>query len=125
MNYHSNDWKLPHSKQKQKKFLSLKTKMTKTAKIILAILIAVIIGLIGYAIAIQDKVKAWNELIETQTRIQELEKIIEDAQFDYAIAETSKNECIESWNAQKEKAHDDAEKARLEIKEIQGFLMSR
>jgi len=32
--------------------------MTKTAKIILAILIAVIIGLIGYAIAIQDKVKA-------------------------------------------------------------------
>ena len=125
MNYHSNDWKLPHSKQKQKKLLSLKTKMTKTAKIILAILIAVIIGLIGYAIAIQDKVKAWNELIETQTRIQELEKIIEDAQFDYAIAETSKNECIESWNAQKEKAHDDAEKARIEIKELQGFILSR
>lgn len=99
--------------------------MTKTTKIILAILIAVIIGLIGYAIAIQDKVKAWNELLETQTRIQELEKIIEDAQFDYAIAETSKNECIESWNEQKEKAHDDAEKARLEIKELQGFLMSR
>lgn len=99
--------------------------MTKTTKIILAILIAVIIGLIGYAIAIQDKVKAWNELLETQTRIQELEKIIEDAQFDYAIAETSKNECIESWNEQKQKAHDDAEKARLEIKELQGFLMSR
>lgn len=99
--------------------------MTKKTKIILAILIAVIIGLIGYAIAIQDKVKAWNELLETQTRIQELEKIIEDAQFDYAIAETSKNECIESWNEQKEKAHDDAEKARLEIKELQGFLMSR
>ena len=99
--------------------------MNKTTKIILAILIAVIIGLIGYAIAIQDKVKAWNELLETQTRIQELEKIIEDAQFDYAIAETSKNECIESWNEQKEKAHDDAEKARLEIKELQGFLMSR
>jgi len=32
--------------------------MNKTTKIILAILIAVIIGLIGYAIAIQDKVKA-------------------------------------------------------------------
>lgn len=99
--------------------------MTKTAKIILWILIAIIVGLVAYSVAIQDKVRAWNELLETQTRIQELEKIIEDAQFDYAIAETSKNECIESWNAQKIKAHDDAEKARLEIKEIQGFLMSR
>lgn len=99
--------------------------MSKTAKIILWILIAVIVGLVAYSVAIQDKVRAWNELIETQTRIQELEKIIADAQFDYAIAETSKNECIESWNAQKEKAHDDAEKARLEIKELQGFLMSR
>lgn len=99
--------------------------MSKTAKIILWILIAVIVGLVAYSVAIQDKVRAWNELIETQTRIQELEKIIADAQFDYAIAETNKNECIESWDTQKEKAHDDAEKARLEIKELQGFLMSR
>lgn len=99
--------------------------MSKTAKIILWILIAVIVGLVAYSVAIQDKVRAWNELIETQTRIQELEKIIADAQFDYAIAETSKNECIESWNAQKEKAHDDAEKARLEIKELQGFILDR
>ena len=99
--------------------------MTKLTKIILWLLITIIVGLVAYSVAIQDKVKAWNELIETQTRIQELEKIIEDAQFDYAIAETSKNECIESWNAQKEKAHDDAEKARLEIKELQGFILSR
>ena len=99
--------------------------MTKTIKIILWILIAVIIGLVAYSVAIQDKVRAWNDLIESQARIQELEQIIADAQFSYSIAETSKNECIESWNAQKQKAHDDAEKARLEIKEIQGFLMSR
>ena len=99
--------------------------MTKTIKIILTVLIAVIIWLIAYWVAIQDKVRAWNDLIESQARIQELEQIIADAQFSYSIAETSKNECIESWNAQKQKAHDDAEKARLEIKEIQGFLMSR
>lgn len=99
--------------------------MSKTAKIILWILIAVIVGLVAYSVAIQDKVRAWNDLIESQARIQELEQIIADAQFSYSIAETSKNECIESWNAQKQKAHDDAEKARLEIKEIQGFLMSR
>lgn len=99
--------------------------MTKTIKIILTVLIAVIIWLIAYWVAIQDKVKAWNDLLQSQARIQELEQIIADAQFSYSIAETSKNECIESWNAQKEKAHDDAEKARLEIKELQGFLMSR
>lgn len=99
--------------------------MTKLTKIILWLLITIIVGLVAYSVAIQDKVKAWNELLKTQTRIQELEKIIEDAQFDYAIAETSKNECIESWNEQKQKAHDDAEKARLEIKELQGFILSR
>ncbi len=99
--------------------------MTKTAKIILWLLVAVIVGLVAYSVAIQDKVKAWNDLLQSQARIEELEKIIADAQFSYSIAETSKNECIESWDAQKEKAHDDAEKARLEIKELQGFLMSR
>lgn len=99
--------------------------MTKTIKIILTVLIAVIIWLIAYGVAIQDKVRAWNDLLQSQARIQELEQIIADAQFSYSIAETSKNECIESWNAQKQKAHDDAEKARLEIKELQGFLMSR
>lgn len=99
--------------------------MTKTAKIILWLLVAVIVGLVAYSVAIQDKVKAWNDLIESQARIQELEQIIADAQFSYSIAETSKKECIESWDNQKQKAHDDAEKARLEIKEIQGFLMSR
>ena len=99
--------------------------MTKTVKIILWILIALVVGLVAYSVAIQDKVKAWNELIESQSRIAELEAIIEDAQFRYAIAETSKDECIASWNDQKQKAHDEAEKARLEIKELQGFLMSR
>lgn len=99
--------------------------MTKTVKIILWILIAVIIWLVAYSVAVQDKVKAWNDLIASQQRIQELEDIIEDAQFRYAIAETSKNECIKSWDEQKQKAHDDAEKARIEIKELQGFILSR
>lgn len=99
--------------------------MTKTIKIILGILIAVIIGLVAYSVAIQDKVKAWNELLASQERIAELEEIISDAQFRYAIAETSKEECISSWNDEKEKAHDEAEKARLEIKELQGLIRSR
>ena len=81
--------------------------------------------LIAVIVLLQPKVAAWEDLIKTQNRIAELEEIIEDAQFRYAIAETSKAECIQSWEDQKDKAHDDAEKARIEIKELQGFLMNR
>lgn len=99
--------------------------MTKIVKIILWVLVAVIIWLVAYSVAIQDKVKAGNDLINAQNRIEELNAIIEDAQFRYAIAETSKNECIESWNQEKVKLHDTAEKARIEINELQGFLRNR
>lgn len=99
--------------------------MTKTAKIILWLLIAIIIGLVAYSVAIQDKVKAWNDLIQTQARLDELKSLIEDAKLEYSIAEQSKQECIESWDKKKEKAHDDAEKYRIEIKELQGFLLNR
>lgn len=99
--------------------------MNKTTKIILALLVAIIVWLVAYSVAIQDKVKAGNDLINAQNRIEELNGIIEDAQFRYAIAETSKNECIESWNNEKVKLHDEAEKARIEINELQGFLMNR
>ncbi len=99
--------------------------MTKTMKMILAILIAVIILLVAYSVAIQDKVKAWNDLLKTQERIEELNALIEDAQFRYAIAETAKNECIESWNNEKVKLHNDAEKYRIEKSELEGFLLNR
>lgn len=99
--------------------------MTKTLKITLWIMFTAIFLLATYSISIQSKVKAWNELIKSQERVAELEQIIEDAQFNWAIAETSKAECIQSREDQKQKAHDDAEKARLEIKEIKGFLWSR
>lgn len=99
--------------------------MTKTNKIIYAILVAIIVGLVAYALIVQPKVNAGQELINAQARIQELEDLIEDAQLTYAVAESSKQECIESWNKQKEKAHDDAEKYRLEKKELEGFILGR
>jgi len=99
--------------------------MNKTAKIILWILIWIIALLVWYALAIQDKVKAWNDLIQTQARLEELQNLIEEAQETYSVAEKAKNECIESWNKEKDKAHDDAEKYRIEMKELQGFLMNR
>lgn len=99
--------------------------MNKTTKIILWLLVAIIVWLVAYSVAIQDKVKAGNDLIQAQARIEELQLLIEDAQETYSVAEKAKNECIESWNKQKEKAHDDAEKYRIEIKELEGFLLDR
>lgn len=101
------------------------TKQNKIRSIIMTILMVIMWILIAVIVLLQPKVAAWEDLIKTQNRIAELEEIIEDAQFRYAIAETSKAECIQSWEDQKDKAHDDAEKARIEIKELQGFLMNR
>jgi len=99
--------------------------MTKTIKIILAVLIAVIIWLVAYSVAIQDKVKAWNDLIQTQARLDELDRLIKEEQEKYAYTDVAKAECIEYRDKEKDRAHDSAEKYRIEIKELQGFLMSR
>lgn len=99
--------------------------MNKTTKIIYWVLITIIAWLTVYWIAIQPKVKAWNDLIQTQARLDELEILIEDAKLEYSIAEQSKQECIDSWNKKKDKAHDDAEKYRIEKAELEGFLLNR
>ena len=99
--------------------------MTKITKIILAVLIAVIIWLVAYSVAIQDKVKAWNDLIQAQARLDELESLIKEEQEKFAYADVAKAECIESRDKEKDKAHDNAEKYRIEMKELQGFLMNR
>lgn len=99
--------------------------MTKTAKIILWLLIAIIIGLVAYSVAIQDKVRAGNDLIKTQARLDELDRLIKEEQEKFAYADIAKAECVESRDKEKDKAHDNAEKYRIEIKELQGFLMSR
>lgn len=99
--------------------------MTKTTKIIYAILITVILGLVWYTLLIQPKVKAWEDLIQTQSRLEELEDLIKEAKENYEIAEKAKYECIDSREKEKEKAHDDAEKYRIEMKELQGFLLNR
>lgn len=99
--------------------------MNKTTKIILALLVAIIVWLVAYSIAIQDKVKAWNDLIQTQARLDELESLIKEEQEKYAYTDVAKAECIEYRDKEKDRAHDSAEKYRIEIKELQGFLMNR
>ena len=101
------------------------TKQNKIWSIIMTIVMIIIWILIAIIILLEPKAAAWQEMIETQNKIAELEAIIEDAQFRYSVAESAKNECINSRNQEKEKLHDEAEKARIEIKELQGFLMNR
>lgn len=106
--------------------------MTKLIKIILWILIAVIIVLITYSAAIQNKVNAQQDIIDQQqpivdaaNRISELEWLIKEQQTNYQIALDGKKECEVSWTKQMNKAHEKADEYRQELTKLQGFLMSR
>ena len=106
--------------------------MTKLIKIILWILIAVIIILVTYSAAIQNKVNAQQEIIDQQqpivdaaARIQELDELIKEEQSRYEIALNSKRECEISWVKQMNKAHEKADEYRQELSTLQGFLMNR
>lgn len=99
--------------------------MNKREKIIYTVFLAVMLILLVYILLTQGKVKAAQEIMEKQARIQELEILIDEAKESYAVAEDSKNECITSRNEQKDKAHKDAEQYRAEIQELQGFLLGR
>lgn len=101
------------------------TKQNKIRSIIMTILMVIMWILIAVIVLLEPKAAAWKEMIETQNKIAELEAIIEDAQFRYSVAESAKNECINSWEQEKVKLHDEAEKARIEIKELEGFLLNR
>ena len=106
--------------------------MTKILKIIICILLAAIILLIAYGAAIQNQVKAQQEIINQQqpivdaaARIQELDELIKEEQGRYEIALNSKRECEVSWVKQMNKAHEKADEYRQELSTLQGFLMNR
>jgi len=106
--------------------------MNKTTKIILAILIAIIIWLIGYAIASHQKVNAQQEIIDKQqpivdaaSRIAELDRLIEIAQNNYTEAETLKMECEDTWRKEMDKAHEKADEYRAEQSKLLGLIKSR
>lgn len=106
--------------------------MNKTTKIILAILIAIIIWLVGYAIASQQKVNAQQEIIDRQQpiidtvwRIDELERLIKMSQNDYKESEIQKMECQIFRNNKMNEAHNKAEWFRKEQSELMGFLLDR
>jgi len=106
--------------------------MTKLLKIILWILIAVIIILITYSAAIQNKVNAQQEIIDQQqpivdaaNRISELEDLIKEEQTKYQLALDSKKECEVSWTKHMNKAHEKADEYRAEQLKLQGLILNR
>lgn len=90
-----------------------------THKIIYWTFITIIVGLIAYIMVTQPKVKAGNEIIEIQARIQVLEDAIKEHQAYYDSALVEKDNCIKqcetSWNKQAEMEHIQADVARGEI----------
>lgn len=86
--------------------------------IISAILLAIIVGLFSYAVLVQPKVKAGQEYMDKIDRLNELDRIIEEAKDGYNIALESKQECIISRDEKMLEEHQKAENARKEIEEI-------
>lgn len=97
----------------------------KTWKIITSCLVALIIGLVCYAMIVQPKVKAGQEYMDKMDRIEELRGIIEGASNSYKEAIENKEACIVHWDEKMVEEHEKAENARKEIEEIKSFIMSR
>ena len=101
--------------------------MNKT-QIIYTILFWVIIVLFSYIIILQPKVKAWNEILEIQQKLIELDNLEQQAKDNWHLAESNKAECIESWNEQQRKESELAESYRTQkadLEERLGLIMSR
>jgi len=101
--------------------------MNKT-QIIYTVLFWVIIVLFSYIIILQPKVKAWNEILEIQQKLIELDNLEQQAKDNWHLAESNKAECIESWNEQQRKESELAESYRTQkadLEERLGLIMSR
>ena len=96
--------------------------MTAQQKIITA-LFWIILSLLAYIVVMQPKVKASEEIIQAQNRIQELSWMIANLWKEWRIAEDAKAECIDSWNKQQQEANKSADKLRAEKEELEGFLL--
>ena len=101
--------------------------MNKT-QIIYTVLFWVILVLFSYIMVLQPKVKAGNEILEIQQRLQELDTLEQEAKENWHLAEENKAECIESWNEQQRKESELAESYRVQKKDLEdrlGLIMSR
>lgn len=97
-----------------------------TNKIIYGSFLAIILGLIAYIMITQPKVKAGNEVIEINARIQVIEDSIKQhkIQHDNAVQEKENciQQCIASWDKQANDEHIQADADRAEIAALKSRL---
>lgn len=101
--------------------------MNKT-QIIYTTLLWIIVVLFSYILVMQPKVKAWNEILEIQQKLIELDNLEQQAKDNWHLAESNKAECIESWNEQQRKESELAESYRTQkadLEERLGLIMQR
>lgn len=97
-----------------------------------SILWVIIFWVFAYAMFMHSKVNAQQEIIDKQqpivdtaSRISELEDMIKITQEQYQIAEKSKRECEIMWNKEMDKAHEKADWFRKEQAELMGLIKNR
>jgi hypothetical protein len=101
--------------------------MNKT-QIIYTTLIWIIIVMFAYILVMQPKVKAWDEILEIQQKLIELDNLEQQAKDNWHLAEENKAECIESWNEQQRKESELAESYRTQkadLEERLGLILQR
>jgi hypothetical protein len=82
----------------------------------------------AYILVMQPKVKAWDEILEIQQKLIELDNLEQQAKDNWHLAESNKAECIESWNEQQRKESELAESYRTQkadLEERLGLIMQR
>ena len=95
---------------------------------IYTILFWTIITMFAYILVMQPKVKAWNEILEIQQKLIELDDLEQQAKDNWHLAEENKAECIESWNEQQRKESELAESYRTQKADLEnklGLLLNR
>lgn len=95
---------------------------------IYTILFWIIITMFAYILVMQPKVKAWNEILEIQQKLIELDNLEQQAKDNWHLAEENKAECIESWNEQQRKESELAESYRTQKADLEnklGLLLNR
>ena len=95
---------------------------------IYTILFWIIITMFTYILVMQPKVKAWNEILEIQQKLIELDDLEQQAKDNWHLAEENKAECIESRNEQQRKESELAESYRTQKADLEnklGLLLNR
>lgn len=85
----------------------------------------IIILWIAFIWLIASNSNADEKIEQAKIRIAEIDKLIPEKKNDYAIAQWAYYECMDSWQWEMDKAHNEAEELREERTMLEGFIQSR